>query len=232
MLTLPPRGEGPAAFWRVFAAHHLADVAASIRNFSPATQKHALGVALSILCLLPDPSREAISYYRKFLRNAAVTKDIPTIIARAFVEGASRMRPVDGGMHCSLIIDMLYWCDSALGNDGKASVDADVRASLAAALDSMLEPPSRAAALRLPELFEMQRLRRVLKEVEAMPGSYYLDVMRRFLEVPMNICSGSMCKRAPEHSCSKCKTARYCGQQCQTWHWKNGHNPRCFKTDY
>ncbi|KAJ7896266.1 hypothetical protein B0H14DRAFT_2678883 [Mycena olivaceomarginata] len=32
--------------------------------------------------------------------------------------------------------------------------------------------------------------------------------------------------------CSQCKTVRYCGQECQPWHWKNGHKVRCFRIDY
>ncbi|KAJ7302053.1 hypothetical protein DFH08DRAFT_93721 [Mycena albidolilacea] len=61
----------------------------------------------------------------------------------------------------------------------------------------------------------------------------FLERKRDHLECEsMHLCAGSLCHEEPVLR-SKCKTVRYCGQEpCQSWHWKNGHKVRCFKTDY
>ncbi|KAF8206077.1 hypothetical protein K438DRAFT_1931818 [Mycena galopus ATCC 62051] len=233
MLILPP--EAMSIIWSAFAANHLTDVAAALRRLSHATQKQALSTAIQILSLFPDPKQEP--YFRKFLCNAEAAKDIPTIIARAFVQGTTWKRPAGPGNHCTLIIHMLFWCDPALGDDGKASVDADIRARLAAALDSMLGPEHGAEDTpphRQPHLVEMERLRGVLNTIENMPGpgAYFIDSTRHYLEGQVDMCGGNMCGEEAQLACSKCKTVRYCGPECQSWHWKNGHKAHCFKTDY
>ncbi|KAJ7485085.1 hypothetical protein B0H11DRAFT_2018083 [Mycena galericulata] len=227
MMILPP--EAVSIFWAVFAAHHLTDVAASLRILSHATQRQALSTAIQIMSLIPDPKEQP--YFRKFLRNASAVKGIPTIIARAFVKGTTWKPPAGPAEHCSLIIHTLFWCDPALGDDGKASVDADVRTALASALQSMIEQ-ARASGLQRPQFVEMQRLEGILGAIESMPGAHYLDSTRGYLEDQLDMCQGNMCDEDAELSCSKCKTVRYCGQKCQSWHWKNGHKVRCFKTDY
>ncbi|KAJ7119694.1 hypothetical protein C8R44DRAFT_788726, partial [Mycena epipterygia] len=182
-----------------------------------------------ILSLIPDPKEQP--YFRKFLRNSVASKDLPTIIARAFLKGTTWKKPLGPGHHCTLIIHMLFWCHPSLGDDGKASVDHDVREALAPALQSMIEDP-RAADIGQHQLVEMQRLHGILVAIEGMPASYYLDSTREYLEGQLDMCDGDMCDEDAELSCSKCKTTRYCGKECQSWHWKNGHKARCFKTDY
>ncbi|KAJ7773650.1 hypothetical protein DFH07DRAFT_733332 [Mycena maculata] len=227
ILILPP--EAISIFWGAFAAHHLTDVALSLRRLSHATQRHAVSTAIQILSLLPDPKEQP--YFRKFLRNAAAAKGIPTIVARAFVDGTSWKRPSGPGHHCALIIHMLFWCDPSLGDDGKASVDADVRATLVPALESVLES-TRGSDIEQLQIVEMERLKGILGAIDAMPGAHYLDSTRGYLEGQLDICDGNMCDEDAELSCSKCKTTRYCGKECQSWHWKHGHKVRCFKTDY
>ncbi|KAJ7266368.1 hypothetical protein B0H12DRAFT_1179522 [Mycena haematopus] len=228
MSVLPPKAI--SIFWSAFAAHHLTDIASSLRSFSPVTQKQALSTAIRILSLLPDPKEEP--YFRKFLRNATAAKDLPTIIARAFVQGTTWKPPAGPGEHCTLIIHTLFWCDPALGDDGKASVDAAVRTSLATALDSLI--PQRSENTRIvPQFVEMERLRGILGAIEMMPGAHYLSSTQSYLDGQLDMCAGrDMCAEDPELACSKCKTVRYCGKECQTWHWKNEHKARCFKTDY
>jgi hypothetical protein len=84
------------------------------------------------------------------------------------------------------------------------------------------------------QLSELHRLHGIIRCIEGMPISYYLDSSREFLEdlKPKDMCYGDSCDEEAELSCSKCKMVRYCGKECQSWHWKNGHRPRCFKTDY
>ncbi|KAJ7140020.1 hypothetical protein C8R43DRAFT_1131761 [Mycena crocata] len=227
ILILPP--EAISIFWGVFAAKHLTDIAVSLRTLSHATQRQAMSTAIQILSLMPDPKQQP--YFRKFLRNPDACKGLPTIIARAFVKGTTWKRPSGPGYHCTLIIHTLFWCDPTLGDDGKASVDAAVRVELAAALQSMIDDP-RTADLGQHQAVEIRRLHGILRAVEAMPEAHYLDSTRRHLEDQLDVCEGDLCDEEPGLSCSKCKTARYCGKECQAWHWKNGHKVRCFKTDY
>ncbi|KAF7378128.1 hypothetical protein MSAN_00237200 [Mycena sanguinolenta] len=225
MLILPP--EALSIFWSVFTAHHLTDVASSLRRLSHATQKQALSIAIRILSLIPDPKKEP--YFRKFLQNATAAKDLPTIIARSFVQGTTWKPPAGPEEHCTLIIHTLFWCDPALGDDGKASIDADVRTALATALDSLI-PRTEGRIDR--RFVDMERLRGILRAIEGMPGAHFLNSTQSHLRGQVDLCGGNMCGEEPDLACSKCKTARYCGKECQAWHWKNGHKARCFTTDY
>jgi hypothetical protein len=129
-----------------------------------------------------------------------------------------------------LIIHTLFWCDPSLGDDGKAPIDAGIRTALAAAVQSTLDHP-RMAEMEQRQLMEMERLLGTLEAIEAM-GAAYLKSTQDYLEGQLDMCDGNSCDEDAELSCSKCKTTRYCGKECQSWHWKNGHKVRCFKTDY
>jgi len=215
-------------FWGTFAANHLTDVAVSLRRLSHTTQRRAVSTAIQILSLIPDPKEQP--YFRKFLRNSTASKDIPNIIANAFVKGTTWKRPSGPGHHCTLIIHTLFWCDPSLGDDGKASIDVEIRPALAAAIQSTIEHP-RAADMEQMQLVEMQRLKGILAQIEGM-GAHFLKSTQDYLEGQVDMCAGNLCDEEAELACSKCKTVRYCGKECQAWHWKNGHKARCFKTDY
>ncbi|KAJ6558259.1 hypothetical protein B0H19DRAFT_1070792 [Mycena capillaripes] len=221
--------EAISVFCGAFAAHHLTDIAVSLRRLSHTTQRQAMSTAIQILSLLPDPKKQP--YFRKFLRNRDASKDLPNIIANAFVKGTTWKKPSGPGHHCTLIIHTLFWCDPSLGDDGKASIDAEIRSALAVAIQSTIDHP-RAADLEPQQLMEIQRLQGALEAIEEMPGPYYVQSTREYLEGQVDMCDGNSCDEEAELSCSKCKTARYCGKECQSWHWKNGHKVRCFKTDY
>ncbi|KAJ6516838.1 hypothetical protein C8R47DRAFT_1181765 [Mycena vitilis] len=227
MSILPP--EAISLFWDVFAANHLTDIAVSLRRLSHKTQRQAVSTAIQILSLIPDPKEQP--YFRKFLRNSSASKDLPNIVSNAFVKGTTWKGPSGPGHHCALIIHMLFWCDPSLGDDGKASVDASIRTALAAAVKKATGNPQ-IGEMEHVQLMEMERLLGILKSVEAMPESYYLKSTQDHLEGQVDWCSGNMCDEEAELSCSKCKTVRYCGGACQSWHWKHGHKVWCFKTDY
>ncbi|KAJ7086356.1 hypothetical protein B0H15DRAFT_346006 [Mycena belliarum] len=228
MLALPPAAI--SIFLNAFAAHHLNDIAVSLRRLSHATQPQAMSTAIQLLSLVPDPKEQP--YFRKFLHNSAAVKDVPTIIAKAFVKGILLNEPSGPGHHCTLMIHTLFWCDPSLGDDGKASIDADVRAALVPAIESVVKSP-RAADMEQLQLVELQRLLGILNVIEQMPGAHYINSTRGYLEGQVDMCAGrNMCDEEPELACSKCKTLRYCGKECQAWHWKHGHKVRCFKTDY
>ncbi|KAJ7915586.1 hypothetical protein B0H13DRAFT_1871873 [Mycena leptocephala] len=110
-------------FWDTFAANHLTEIAVSLGRLSLATQREAVSTAIQILSLIPDPKDQL--YFRKFLRNATASKDLPR-------------------HHCTLIINTLIWCDPRLGDDGKAPLDAEVRTVLFSAVQTWLEHPQTA----------------------------------------------------------------------------------------
>ena len=39
-----------------------------------------------------------------------------------------------------------------------------------------------------------------------------------------------ICMEEETSGCSRCKTVKYCGTECQTKGWKQGHKLRCFDT--
>ncbi|KAK7039409.1 hypothetical protein R3P38DRAFT_2899366 [Favolaschia claudopus] len=233
MLILPP--DALIIFWDAFAANHLNDIAVSLRRLSHTTQPHAVSTAIQILSLIPEPAeQDRHPYFRKFLRNSTAVKDVPNIVADAFVKGMTLKKPSGPGRHCTLIINTLFWCDTSLGDDGRASVDAGIRAALANAIQATLDHP-RSAELDRMQRVEMERLKGILLTInmeELGPGGYFLKSTREHLEGRFDMCSGNDCDEDAELSCSKCKTVRYCGAECQSWHWKHGHRARCFQTDY
>ncbi|KAJ7666951.1 hypothetical protein DFH06DRAFT_1185125 [Mycena polygramma] len=227
-----------SVFWDTFAANHLTDIAASLRRLSDATQPRAVSTVIQILALIPEPKEQL--YFRRFLRNRHASKGLPEIIVNAFIKGTAWKRPSSMMQHCTLISQILVWCDPRLGDDGKAPIDAELRGTLASNLQAWLErtwlerPEVAERDEPGSEFFEMNRLRGILRCIEGMPVSYYLDSSREFLEELRSAdeCHGNSCDEEAELSCSKCKMVRYCGKECQAWHWKNGHRAHCFKTEY
>lgn len=120
-----------------------------------------------------------------------------------------------------------------MGDDKRASVDKDVRAALAARLEEFQAVED---FDRLKELqrVEVARLAGILNCVEKMPTGpmavgYYLISTREHIEgsIPgQEECD--VCMDEAELLCSKCKSVRYCGSECQTKAWKEGHKYRCF----
>ena len=215
------------AFWGAFSAHHLPALASSLRSLSPLTQPKALSSLIQILSLLPDPKSEP--YFRRFLLHPEQSKGLPTLVAAAFVRGIDWKRPSGPGYICTLLIHFLFWCDPSQGDDGKASIDASVRTELSEKLEKLMEHPD---IRQLEELqrVEVERLLGVLKAVQGMPGDYYLSSTRQHLEDQVCSCANPSCGEEGDLTCSKCKSVRYCGKRCQTWHWKNGHKLQCFQT--
>ncbi|KAF7305436.1 MYND-type domain-containing protein [Mycena chlorophos] len=190
---------------------------------------------IHIFSLLPEPKRQP--YVRKFLQNNDASKGLGNIIADAFVRGLTWGLPKGFDAHCTLIINVLFWSDPKMGDDGKAAVDKDLRKKLEEALDATMERED-VKALDRRERVDIERLRGLLKPVEMMPGSYYLDSTRGHLEGQVDVCGGDslepdrMCAEEGVSFCSRCKTVKYCGTECQNWHWKHGHKAHCFPTTY
>jgi hypothetical protein len=223
MTILPPFAI--TDFWSAFAAHHLTQLATSLRTLSHDTQPQALATLIQILSLLPDPKTDP--YFRRFLRHPTQPKGLPTLIGAAFSRGVSWKRPSGPGQICTLLIHCLFWADTSLGDDGKGSIDAEVRKSVRAKLALLIESEG---FQRLDQFqrVEIERLKGILGAIEAMPVDTYLRSTREHLEDQLLYCASKDCFSDAEMTCSKCKTVRYCGRAHQAHHWKNGHKLRCF----
>ncbi|KAF9048013.1 hypothetical protein BDZ89DRAFT_1089219 [Hymenopellis radicata] len=210
-----------------FSAKHLAALVKSLRALNRDTQRTAVSTYIQILSLLPDPKENA--YLRRFLRSPRAA-GLPTLVASHIVQGVAWMRPSGPGQLCTLLIHMLFWCDTQMGDDQCASIDKATREQLAVMLADLGAKPDIA---RLPELqrVELERLAGILNAIEHMPADYYLKSTSEFLEEQVHgqeECIVCMDDEA-EMSCSQCKSVRYCSKECQMEAWKAGHKQRCWK---
>jgi len=211
--------------WSAFAAHHITQLSSSLRSLSHDTQPQALATLIQILSFLPDPKSEP--YFRRFLRHPMQAKGIPTLIAAAFVRGVAWKRPSGPGQICSLLIHCLFWADTSLGDDGKASIDVEVRKALARKLTQLIGNEGFEQLEQLQRV-EIERLKGILGAIEGMPADTYLKSTQQYLDGQLEICENNNCAEEAEMTCSRCKTVRYCGRAHQAHHWKNGHKLRCF----
>lgn len=178
-----------------------------------------------------DP-RILLAYFRRFLRTSSQVESLPTIIAAAFVRGLAWKRPSGPGHICRLMSHMLQWCDTSLGDDNNASIDSSPRKDLCNKVGLLCNDERFQNFDRIQQV-EMKRLHKMLNAIEniAPPGSY-LTSAKQFLE---SSCGEDMCPVCMEvgvMGCSKCKTVRYCGKECQTKDWRAGHKAKCFKALY
>jgi hypothetical protein len=228
MVALPPCGA--LDFWSAFAAHHLPQLSTSLLTLSHSTQHRALSTHIQILSLIPNPTTEP--YFRRFLTSSSLSHGLATRVAGAFIQGIEWKRPSGPGHICALINYSLVWGDATQSDDGKAPMSFQLRSDLARRLDGIMANP------RFPEFPESQRiemkgLRDVLTSIEASEGNTCLCLMREHLEIQMvDRCAKGGCVGNAELTCARCKSVRYCGKECQKWHWKNGHKLRCHQTAY
>ncbi|KAL0581938.1 hypothetical protein V5O48_000168 [Marasmius crinis-equi] len=215
-------------WWNAFIAQYLPSLIAALKSASLQTQKQYISTLIQILSLLPDPKESA--YLRRFLRNPDLCAGVPTLIARHFVDGLNWKTPGGPGHICTLIIHTIHWCDASLGDDKKASIDHDVRVRLRDMLEGMTQLEGHALLGELQRV-EIERLCGLLGAVEHLPGDQYARSTRDYLEGQVDMCERFDCPGDGDASlrCSKCKCARYCGKECQVWHWKNGHKLNCFE---
>lgn len=212
-------------FWQSFSAHHIVQLTTSLRALSILTQRKAISTLIQILSLLPDPKSDP--YFRRYLQNWEACRDVPNIVAASFVVGIDWMRPSGPGQICTLIIHCLFWADSTKGDDGKASIDKEVRDNLSEKLGLLIEN-ERFSSIDRYQSVEIERLKGILGAIDAMPINHYLTSTHQSLIGQLDFCAGRDCDKMAGLTCSNCKTTRYCGRKHQLWHWKNGHKLRCF----
>jgi hypothetical protein len=216
-------------FWSAFTANHLSALTSAIRALSFRTQRQALSTLVQILSLLPDPSVNP--YLRRFLCQSSQSNGLATLVSDAFVRSIAWKRPSGPGQISSLIINLFVWNDTSRGDDGKAPVDADVRRALVERLDILKASP-RYDQIEETQRVQMERLWKMLNAIENTQGDLCLSTTRQLLEQALDRCTNPSCGKDADLTCSRCKSMRYCGIECQKWHWRNGHKLRCFQTTF
>ena len=217
-------------FWSAFAGYHLPQLSSSILSLSHSTQRRALSTHIQILSLLPSPNTEP--YFRRFIISP-LSHGIATRVVDVFLKGIDWQRPSGPGHICALVNHLLVWGDATQGSDGKAPISSDLRVQLAGKLDLLTATPQFSESLPESQQVEIKGLRDVLTNIGSSEGNTCLRLMREHLVTQMvDRCAKEGCVGKAELTCAKCKSVRYCGKECQKWHWKNGHKLRCHQTMY
>lgn len=230
LTALPPAGR--EYIYIAFSAKQLSGLVRVLRTLSRTSQRRAFSTLVQILSLLEDPKRDP--YFRRFLRSPQVA-GLPTLVAAAFVEGVDWLRPSGPGHICSLIMHMLQCCDPTLGDDAKASVDGATRQRLAEKVAAFVAQPDFARLERLQQS-ECRRLLGMLHSLENLPGPpggppgwLMISSYEHLIGTIPGQEECDVCMAEEDTAwCSRCRTVKYCGTECQTKAWKSGHKLRCF----
>lgn len=210
--------------WAAFCAKHVSKLAKILRELSLDTQPKAFSTYIQILSLFGEASREP--YYRMFLTSPDC-EGLTNVIGKAFVQGVKWRHPSGPGFICGLIIELLFWCNTAEGDDKKSAMDADLRKRVAEKI-KLLKANNGFARLGIQQRADIERLDGILNIIEEMPEDFYLRSTRDHLLGQMDCCGNEECAEEPTMRCARCKTVEYCGKECQAKHWKGGHKVRCF----
>jgi hypothetical protein len=127
------KDDGLIPLYIAFSAKYLPALAHAIRTTSLDTQPKALACYIQLLTLLPPP--QINPNISKFFASP-LSDGLPTLITRALLRGLERYAPGGIVITCVLIMNMLYSCDPATGDDGDAPMDAQTRADLEAYLEA------------------------------------------------------------------------------------------------
>lgn len=230
---LPPSFTDP--LFIAFSSRYLPALATALRTLSLDTQRKAFSALVQILSLLPvlrDP------YFRRFFGSPQAA-GLPTLLARAFVQGIDWLRPSGPGPLCDLFFHMLIWGDPATGDDAQTCFDKRVRAGLAAKVASLEQSPS-IARLDATQQAQIARLHKALSTLEHLTAQgvsarTWVEAQRGLQEndIPgLQDCAACFDDDKELFLCSKCKTVKYCSQECQLKDWKAGHKIRCYETTY
>ncbi|EUC64488.1 zf-MYND domain protein [Rhizoctonia solani AG-3 Rhs1AP] len=216
--------EAKSIMWAAFCAKHVSKLARNLCELSSETQPKAFSTHVQILSLLPEAAQEP--YYRLFL-SSPQSRSLSNLVGNAFARGIMWRRPSGPGCICGLLIELLFWCDPAEGDDKKSPMDASVRRRVARKLAS-IKANSSFQYLPVVQRADVERLEGVLTVVEQMPEDFYLNSTRNHLLGQVDCCGNEDCGEHPTMRCTRCKSVEYCGKKCQARHWKNGHKVRCF----
>lgn len=215
------------SIYLAFSAKHLASLVRALRALDRSNQPKAVSTYIQILSLLPDPKYNA--YLRRYLRSPRAV-GLPNLVTSHVTEGISWMSPSCPGHVCTLLIHLLFWCDTQMGDDKRASIDKALRDKLATMLVDLSAQPD-VASLERYQRIEIDRLAGILNVLEQMPEDYYLRSSQDHLQG--QVLGQDECIECMDDDagmlCSQCKSVRYCSKECQMKAWKGGHKRACWK---
>ncbi|KAH8822667.1 hypothetical protein DL96DRAFT_304462 [Flagelloscypha sp. PMI_526] len=223
--------------WSTFAARYLPALHSALKNLSFSAQRTWASYLICILTLMGGPKDNV--YLRKYLISESGTgfAQLVASLVSSSNPAIQSFHPSGPGHIASFIIDLLFWCPPEQGDDERASIDLPTRTLLRTWTGSIQQISEN--ELDDFQQIELQRLVGVLESIDNMPSppdqpAFFVNSTKQYLaDQTETICAGrDMCDEYPQHRCAKCKTIRYCSQDCQTWAWKNGHKLRCHKTEY
>ncbi|KAI0344354.1 hypothetical protein BDW22DRAFT_1406694 [Trametopsis cervina] len=229
MAILPAEGFRDRLY-NTFTVFHLPTLINTLRTLNPRTQPIAFANMVQIFSLLGEPQQNP--YLRLFLEKGENVAGIPTLIAAEFVHGIAWKRPSGPGYICSLMCHLLEFCDVSLGDDGQCCIDAAVRKPFAEKVAGIFKFAQTNRQLDTFQQVEIMRLGNILRMIghtEGPPG-YYLTSMRDYLQRTDDVCA--VCTEGSTLTCSRCRTVRYCGKECQRRDWNTEHRLSCFRTTF
>ncbi|KAI0309339.1 hypothetical protein OF83DRAFT_74039 [Amylostereum chailletii] len=229
----------PELIYIAFSAKHLPALVSNLRALSPTTHPRARSALIQILTLLPSPEKTN-HYLRKFILSPLAT-GLPSFIASAFVDevGIEWMQRHSGPGHvCKLLVQMLYWCEPTMSDDKQASIDLPLRSALLRKIADMRADKDAFKLLDKSQRDEITILEKELQRIDAFSRLTTVQApllaLRSVLEEQIpGVAWCETCMDEPEEdegelqACSRCKTVKYCGTECQTKAWKK-HKFRCF----
>ncbi|KAF8603356.1 hypothetical protein BDV93DRAFT_473394, partial [Ceratobasidium sp. AG-I] len=204
------------AVWIRFGGRNLVSISRALHSMSLSSQPKAFATYVQILSLLPDPME--FPNFRVFLRGHN-SNGLANIIGAAFIANLHWRLPSGPGDICNLLIHLLMWNDPNLGDDKKSCMDYSIRRGV----------QRKIRALKSRNMFfyfnEHQgaglcRLDGVLMAIQNYPEATYLERVQDNQNVDMFVCGNQECDREPTLRCKKCMLALYCGDACQSAHWR------------
>ncbi|KAL1737799.1 hypothetical protein HDZ31DRAFT_11156, partial [Schizophyllum fasciatum] len=171
-------------FFLAFSAKYLPAIVSALRETSRETQNNAFSAYVQILSLLPDVDKNP--YYRKYIVSPEFSA-LPNLVAAAFAEGIQWLPPSGPGHVCSLIMHMLQWCDTDIGDDKRAAIDKAARLAVREKCRALMRDAKLWEGLGQYEQVEVRRLEGMLGPVEHLPTppdqpGYYLQSSKDYLE--------------------------------------------------
>ncbi|KAF4573105.1 MUB1/samB family protein [Pleurotus pulmonarius] len=216
------------AEYMAFTANSLHLLGAKLRGTSLQDQPKLFATYVQIFTILPEPKLNP--FLRRYLQDKELVQGLGNQIGRAFIDGIQWRKPSGPGHICTLLMNMLMWCDPSLGDDGKACIDAVVRRGLFKKTKGLQETKGFENIDEFQRV-EIARCNGMLNAIEELPDNLYVTSTRQHLLGQLDGCGNLECGEEATLNCSRCKGTRYCGRECQKKAWKE-HKLFCFAPSF
>lgn len=216
------------AEYMAFTANFLHLLGARLRHTSLRYQPKLFATYVQIFTILPEPKLNP--FLRRYLQDKGLVQGLGNQIGRAFLDGVPWRKPSGPGYICTLLMNMLIWCDPSLGDDGKACIDTVVREGLFKKTKALQETKGFENIDEFQRV-EVARCNGMLNAIEELPDDLYVTSTRQHLLAQLDGCGNPECGEDATLTCSRCKGTRYCGRDCQQKAWKE-HKLFCFAPSF